>query len=123
MKTVTLQRSHQTGKAVIGLMTIPFNEEITLSIPTLENADYLIPAGIYPLNKTYSPKFKKMMPILEDVPDREGIRIHGGTKPEHSTGCILVEPTQMVNINLFIDKSKYSDYEELQIQISNNYGE
>ena len=30
------------------------------------------------------------MPILQQVPNRSGIRIHRGTKPEHSKGCILV---------------------------------
>jgi hypothetical protein len=27
---------------------------------------------------------------VQNVPNRSGIRIHRGTKPEHSTGCILV---------------------------------
>ena len=117
MITVTLQRKKRQNKAVRGMMTIPFDEENTLFIPTLENADYLIPAGIYPLSKTYSPKFRKLLPLIEDVPNREGIRIHGGTQPEHSTGCILVDPLDMYNINLFIDKAQYRDFEEVQIQI------
>ena len=59
-------------------------------IETLENADYIIPDGTYTVSVTYSPRFKKMMPLIGNVPGRSGIRIHGGTKPEHSKGCILV---------------------------------
>ena len=57
---------------------------------TLENADYLIPALIYKIQVTHSPKFGKLLPILLQVPNRTGIRIHYGTKPEHSKGCILI---------------------------------
>ena len=59
---------------------------------TLENADYLVPALIYKVAVTQSPRFKRLLPILQQVPGRSGIRIHRGTKPEHSLGCILVSP-------------------------------
>ena len=57
---------------------------------TLENADYLIPALIYRITVTQSPKFKRLLPFLNQVPGRTGIRVHRGTLPEHSHGCILV---------------------------------
>ena len=57
---------------------------------TLENADYLVPALIYKVQVTQSPKFKRLLPVLCQVPGRSGIRLHRGTKPEHSHGCILV---------------------------------
>jgi len=56
----------------------------------LENADCLIPALIYRIAVTRSPKFKRLLPVLEQVPGRTGIRVHRGSKPEHSKGCILV---------------------------------
>jgi hypothetical protein len=56
----------------------------------MENADYLVPALVYRVAVTQSPRFKRLMPILQQVPNRSGIRIHRGTKPEHSKGCILV---------------------------------
>ena len=59
---------------------------------TLENADYLVPALIYRVQVTQSPRFKRLLPILTQVPGRSGIRFHCGTKPEHSKGCILVSP-------------------------------
>ena len=57
---------------------------------TLENADYLIPALIYRVAVTQSPKFHRPLPILIQVPGRSGLRFHRGTLPEHSKGCILV---------------------------------
>ncbi len=88
--TITLNRQKTQGKAVLGTITFPYRDG-TETAKTLENADFIIPAGIYPLDLTWSPKFKKLLPLVQDVPDREGIRIHMGTKPEHSTGCILVD--------------------------------
>ena len=57
---------------------------------TLENRDYLIPALIYGVGVTQSPKFKRLLPIVRHVPGRSGIRFHRGTHPEHSKGCILI---------------------------------
>ena len=57
---------------------------------TLENAEYLIPALIYKITVTMSPKFRRLLPYLCQVPGRSGIRVHRGTQPEHSKGCILV---------------------------------
>ena len=67
-----------------------YQEYLTLVCETLENADYLIPALIYSVQVTQSPRFKRLLPILQQVPGRTGIRVHRGTKPEHSKGCILV---------------------------------
>ena len=105
-----------------GKITLPF-EEKTLEYPTLENADFIIPAGTYPLNRTWSPKFKKLLPLVENVPDREGIRIHMGTKPEHSEGCILVEYACLANLNvLFNYIEKYYENEEVHIKIIDSFG-
>jgi hypothetical protein len=49
-----------------------------------------IPAGRYKVVVTHSPKFKKKLPLLLDVPGFEGIRIHAGNKIEDTDGCILV---------------------------------
>ena len=67
-----------------------YQEYLTLVCETLENADYLVPALIYSVQVTRSPRFKRLLPILQQVPGRTGIRVHRGTKPEHSKGCILV---------------------------------
>ena len=57
---------------------------------TLERVGYQIPAICYPIRVTQSPRFKRVLPIVQNVPPHSGIRFHRGTRPEHSTGCILV---------------------------------
>ena len=57
---------------------------------TMERVGYQIPAICYPIRVTQSPRFKRLLPIVQNVPQRSGIRFHRGTKPQHSTGCILI---------------------------------
>ena len=85
MTNIHLIRANKDGKAVRGRLCFEGQE-----IATLENADYIIPVGIYEVRVTYSPRFKRMLPLVMQVPGRSGIRFHRGTKPEHSKGCILV---------------------------------
>jgi len=49
-----------------------------------------IPAGKYKVIVNKSPKFKRDLPRLLDVPHFEGVLIHRGNIPEHTEGCILV---------------------------------
>lgn len=46
--------------------------------------------GTYKIQMKHSPKFKKKMPYLVDVPHFEGVMIHTGNLPKHTQGCILV---------------------------------
>ena len=85
MAVIQMRRISRNGKAVRGKMRVNGRD-----IATLENADYIIPEGNYPVSVTFSPRFKRMLPLIGNVPGRSGIRIHRGTKPEHSKGCILV---------------------------------
>ena len=85
METILLTRISRESKAVRGRLRFEGQE-----IATLENADYIIPVGTYPVLVTYSPRFQKNLPLIDKVPGRSGIRIHTGTKPEHSKGCVLV---------------------------------
>lgn len=49
-----------------------------------------IPYGTYKISVTYSPKFKRDLPLLENVPNFEGIRIHRGNTAKDTSGCILL---------------------------------
>lgn len=49
-----------------------------------------IPTGIYELIMNYSPKYKKVMPLLLNVKGYSGVRIHSGNDENDTLGCILV---------------------------------
>jgi hypothetical protein len=49
-----------------------------------------IPAGTYPIVITYSPKFKRELPLIFNVPGFSGVRIHPGNDENDTEGCILV---------------------------------
>ena len=115
MATILLTRISREGKAVRGKMRVNGRD-----IATLENADYIIPVGTYTVSVTYSPRFKRMLPLIGNVPGRSGIRIHGGTKPEHSTGCVLVSnPKDRERITEFINQNKQNN-EKTFIHISSD---
>ena len=121
MITVTLKRNRPTSKAVTGTIRIPIGDE-RWDCPTIENADFLIPAGTYPLSRTWSPKFKKLLPLVENVPNREGIRIHKGTMPEHSQGCILTDLAGMAYLDVMFNrveerKELFEEDETIQLEI------
>ena len=48
-----------------------------------------IPHGRYEIKITYSPRFKRQLPLLLDVPGFEGIRIHPGNTAKDTEVCIL----------------------------------
>ena len=124
MRTIKLIRTKKDNKAIRGTLSYQMrNREYeleTFTSPTLENADYLIPAGTYPVENTWSPKFKKFLPLIMDVPDRDGIRIHKGTIPEHSKGCVLLDLAVMSNISVLFNQLAFED-EKAQIEIIDRY--
>jgi len=49
-----------------------------------------IPYGRYEVIVSYSPKLKRRLPLLIDVPGFQGIRIHAGKDAKWTEGCILL---------------------------------
>lgn len=49
-----------------------------------------IPAGNYKVIKSYSPRFKKILPEILNVPNFTGVRIHAGNTAKDTDGCILL---------------------------------
>nr|DAT13055.1 MAG TPA: hypothetical protein [Caudoviricetes sp.] len=49
-----------------------------------------IPTGKYDVVLTFSPKFKRVLPLLLNVKGYEYIRIHHGNFPSSTDGCLLV---------------------------------
>ena len=94
---IRLIRNKAKGNAISGRLVI----DGRWFCYTLERKGVEIPALCYHVAVTMSPKFKRLLPLVTGVPRtgdkaigdkamRQGIRFHRGSKPEHSTGCILV---------------------------------
>lgn len=49
-----------------------------------------IPTGEYDVILTFSPRFKRVLPLLLNVKCYEGVRIHAGNTAEDTEGCLLV---------------------------------
>lgn len=48
-----------------------------------------IPYGKYKVILSYSPKFKRELPEILEVPNFQGIRVHRGNKISDTLGCVL----------------------------------
>ena len=59
---------------------------------TLENAKKLIPCGMYSVQNSRSPKFRRELPLIWNnaVPSKRGVRIHVGNYYHESSACVLV---------------------------------
>ena len=85
---LTLVRYTRTETAVLGSLYL----NGAFICYTLENAAKAIPCGMYTVQNSKSPKFKRELPLLhnEKVPASRGIRIHRGNTANDSQGCVLV---------------------------------
>lgn len=67
-----------------------------------------IPTGEYDVILTFSPKFKRVLPLLLNVKGYEYIRIHHGNFPSSTDGCLLVGENkikgQIVNSRATLEK-------------------
>ena len=57
-----------------------------------------IPTGIYTVLLTYSPKYKRVMPLINNVKGYSGIRIHSGNTAKDTLGCLLVGKNTQVGM-------------------------
>lgn len=88
-----LIRKQPQGDAIRGKLYL----NGTLFCTTLERRGVEILALWYTVSVTMSPRFKRLLPIVNSVPGRSGIRFHVGTQPKHSSGCILVPDRETEN--------------------------
>lgn len=86
-------KSYTIGKLYIDGVYYCDTLEDTVRDLTKESKVYTqtaIPSGIYKVVVTMSNKFKRLLPLLLNVPYFTGIRIHRGNTSNDSAGCILL---------------------------------
>ena len=136
---IKLYRNAPKGSAVTGRLVI----DGRWLCNTLERVGYQILALCYPVQVTHSPKFKRLLPLVCNVPRseakrregeraphkatsfvgdpaeamRQGIRFHVGTKPEHSTGCVLVPNRATENELTQLLLKAQNDHEEIILEV------
>ena len=95
---ITIKRIYKSENSTIGEMTVDGKWECY----TLEDkerdvkikSETAIPKGTYKVIINKSNRFKKLLPLLLNVPNFEGVRIHPGNSNHDTEGCILVGRTK-----------------------------
>ena len=98
---ITVKRLYKTDTSVIGELLV----DGIFECYTLEDVERLtkikgetaIPKGTYRVIINESNRFKRLLPLLIDVPNFEGVRIHSGNSNHDTEGCILVGQTRNKN--------------------------
>ena len=134
---IQLIRNQPQGNAITGRLVI--NGRWFCN--TLERVGYQIPALCYYVAVTHSPKFKRLLPLVTGVPRlpiggtpsnseasnrakpvqypaaecRTGIRFHRGTKPTHSTGCILIPADKELELTNLLKDTQI--HEEIILEV------
>lgn len=123
MSSLMLTRFHFSDKHTSGVLT--YNGKFVAW--TLEDASRVlrkatdkvpnetaIPFGTYKISVSMSPRFKRKMIAIEDVPWFKGIRIHAGNDKDDTEGCILVGST-WVGGSAWIGDSRRKEVEVLEL--------
>jgi hypothetical protein len=90
---LVLERTDFTDKSTIGELYhddefLCFILEDVVREEKIKN-ETAIPYGKYEVVVTYSPRFRRNLPLLLDVPNYSGVRIHPGNKASDTEGCLL----------------------------------
>ena len=88
-----------------------------------------IPIGIYKCILNYSPKFKKVLPLLLNVKGYSGIRIHSGNTNKDTLGCLLVGKNKevgkvldsRVTFDALFKRMKQREDSEIIVEIKRKY--
>lgn len=98
---ITIKRLYKSDVSVIGELLIDgIFECFTLEDVEREvkiKGETAIPKGTYKVIINESNRFKRLLPLLLNVPNFEGVRIHSGNSNHDTEGCILVGQTRNKN--------------------------
>ena len=102
-----LKRLHKTNNSTIGELSIDGKFECYV-IEDIERETKVfgktaIPKGTYEVVITMSNRFKKPLPLLLNVPNYEGVRIHTGNTSLDTEGCLILGQTRSID---FVGQSK-----------------
>ena len=56
-----------------------------------------IPSGRYPVIAWQSPRFGRLLPMIQSVPDFVGVLMHGGNDTDDTEGCPLLGAKRDIN--------------------------
>ena len=84
---------------------------------TIENSVKAIPSGFYPVRITHSPHWGEILPLIDRVIGRTGIRIHPGNTAEDSEGCILVGEYDSLLTRLLSSRKTFNALRETLLAI------
>lgn len=93
---IKIFRETYTADTTIGIVVVDGKffgyclEDVVRPVGVKVKGSTAIPAGKYEVVVTMSSRFKRMMPLLVDVENFDGVRIHGGNSHEDTEGCLLI---------------------------------
>lgn len=104
---IRIKRLHRTANSTISELSIDGKFQCyTLEDVEREKkikSETAIPKGSYKVIINYSNRFKQNLPLILNVPNFEGVRIHTGNSNHDTEGCILVGKVRGID---YVGKSR-----------------
>lgn len=99
---ITIIRTNYTTNETSGTMLLDgdffgYTLEDTVRFSPKIKHKTAIPPGLYRVTVSYSPRFKRNMPQILQVPGFTGVRIHGGNTHKNTSGCPLVAKNRQID--------------------------
>ncbi len=128
-----LERIRQTPERTFGRLYVNgvfecYTLEDTVRTGAKVAGKTAIPVGTYQVSLTESFRFKRVLPLLVDVPNFTGVRMHPGNTEHDTEGCILTGDVILVDRRggsrraferLFAKMEKAAKTEKISIEILN----